>query len=278
MPGPPATATMDRIRAPSGHDARPPAGAERIAAHATPARCDAAAAGAPRVFVVDDDEFTRAALERVIRTTGFEVRTFRSARDFLDHGWHRTPGCLVLDMCLPDLDGLEVQARLLADGSFMPIIFLTGFGDVGTAVRAMKAGAVDFLRKPVAVAALLASIGAALAAEARVRKERADREDARRRFERLTPREQEVFHGVVAGLLNKQIARELGVTEKTVKFHRARVMEKMGVRRLAQLVQQAGLLDEAAPSDAGDGGTPIPADMPISAGDRLPLNPYLREP
>ncbi|HET9986290.1 MAG TPA: response regulator [Longimicrobiales bacterium] len=209
-----------------------------------------AVAGTRRVFVVDDDDFTRAVLERIITAAGLEVRTFRLAREFLENGCHLKPGCLVLDMCLPDLDGLEVQARLLADGSFMPIIFLTGFGDVSTAVQAMKAGAIDFLRKPVAVKALLASIDAALAEEARVRKERADQAAARRRYERLTPREQEVFHHVVAGLLNKQIAREMGVTEKTVKFHRARVMEKMGVRRLAQLVHEAGLLEEAIPPDA----------------------------
>lgn len=209
-----------------------------------------AVAGAPRIFVVDDDEFTRAALERIITSAGLQVRTFRLAREFLEDRCHLRPGCLVLDVCLPDLDGLEVQARLLADGSFMPIIFLTGFGDVSTAVQAMKAGAVDFLRKPVPVKALLASIDAALAEEARVRKERAEREAARQRYERLTAREQEVFTRVVAGLLNKQIAREMGVTEKTVKFHRARVMEKMGARRLAQLVHEAGLLEEAIPPDA----------------------------
>lgn len=197
----------------------------------------------PRVFVVDDDPSVRMALARLIGAAGHTVETFGSAREFLENGRHLEAGCLVLDLRMPDLDGLELLELLRKDGSVMPVVFMTGFGDIPTSVRAMKAGAVDFLPKPVADDALLQAIGAALEADSRARHARSGQEDIRRRFEGLTPREREVFRLVVAGRLNKQVARELGVAEKTVKVHRARVMEKMGVRRVAQLVQLAVRLD-----------------------------------
>lgn len=197
----------------------------------------------PRVFVVDDDPSVRMALARLIGAAGHTVETFGSAREFLDKHCHMEAGCLVLDLRMPDLDGLELLDILRNAGSVMPVVFMTGFGDIPTSVRAMKAGAVDFLPKPVADEALLQAIGAALEADGRARHARSGQEDVRRRFEGLTPREREVFRLVVAGRLNKQVARELGVAEKTVKVHRARVMEKMGVRRVAQLVQLAVRLD-----------------------------------
>jgi len=193
----------------------------------------------PEVFIVDDDVSVRTALTRLIASAGHTSRAFSSAREFLDSHCYLQPGCLVLDLRLPDLDGLELHERLQASGSPVPVIFMTGFGDIPTSVRAIKSGAVDFLPKPVADETLLAAIDTALAEEARQRADRVEVQELNRRFELLTPRERDVFRLVLAGRLNKQIARELGISEKTVKVHRGRVMSKMGARRVAQLVQFA---------------------------------------
>ena len=191
------------------------------------------------VFVVDDDPDVRSALGRLIAAAGHEVRTFGSAREFLDSDCHRQPGCLLLDVRLPDLDGIELHRRLQENGTGLPVIFMTGFGDIPTSVQAIKSGAFDFLPKPVPDATLLEAIDAALAVEAEHRAERLETEELARRFNSLTPREVDVLQLVLAGRLNKQIARQLGISEKTVKVHRSRVMAKMGARRVAQLVQLA---------------------------------------
>jgi FixJ family two-component response regulator len=194
------------------------------------------------VFVVDDDVSVCTALARLIGSAGHAVRTFTSAREFLERRDQLGPGCLVLDVRLPDLDGLELHRRLRESGSPTPVIFMTGFGDIPTSVRAMKSGAVDFLPKPVSDETLLGAIDAALAEEARARAEQVETQELSKRYESLTPREAQVLRLVLAGRLNKQIARELGISEKTVKVHRGRVMVKMGARRVALLVQFADRL------------------------------------
>ena len=193
----------------------------------------------PEVFIVDDDVSVRTALSRLVASAGHTVRVFSSAREFLDSQCYMNPGCLVLDVRLPDLDGIELHERLQAAGTAIPVVFMTGFGDIPTTVRAIKSGAVDFLPKPVSDETLLRAIDTALAEEARQRADRVEIQELTRRFELLTPRERDVFRLVLAGRLNKQIARELGISEKTVKVHRGRVMSKMGARRVAQLVQFA---------------------------------------
>ena len=191
------------------------------------------------VFVVDDDSEVRTALGRLIGIAGYEVRTFSTATDFMESGSHHRPGCLVLDMRLPDADGLELLLRLHECGSTLPVIVLTGFGDIPTSVRAMKSGAIDFLVKPVAEDVLLEAIGRAVEQEMKSRTVRLHDHDLTVRFRSLTRREREVLQLVLAGRLNKQIARELGISEKTVKVHRGRVMAKMRARRVAQLVRSA---------------------------------------
>ena len=191
------------------------------------------------VFVIDDDPKVRTALARLIESAGYTVRTFASAREFLDRRDQLGPGCLLLDVRLPDLNGLDLQQRLQESGFYLPVIFMTGFGDIPTSVRAIKAGAFDFLTKPVEDDVLLRTIGEALEEEARTRSERVETEELAGRAESLTPREREVMEHVLAGLLNKQIAHELGISEKTVKVHRSRVMSKMGARRVATLVHYA---------------------------------------
>lgn len=193
----------------------------------------------PTVYIVDDDQSVRNALARLISAAGYPVETFSSASTFLQSEAARSRGCLLLDVRMPGLDGLELQQRLTSSGAPMPVVFMTGFGDVPTTVKAMKAGAVDFLPKPVSDEALLAAVGSALEAETRMRNERIEQDRLKRQYDSLTPRERQVFRLVVAGRLNKQIALELGISEKTVKVHRARVMEKMRVRRVAQLVAVA---------------------------------------
>jgi RNA polymerase sigma factor (sigma-70 family) len=198
----------------------------------------------PVVFVVDDDISVREALEMLIQSAGWQAQTFDSAQQFLAHPRASVPSCLVLDLSLPDLDGLDLQKRL-ADRTETPIIFITGYGDVPTSVRAMKAGAVDFLTKPFRDDVLLAAIRnaldrsrAALSHEATIRKFR----DA---FASLSPREREVMALVVAGKPNKQIGSELGISEITVKAHRAKVMRKMNAESLAELVKIAALLAQS---------------------------------
>lgn len=194
------------------------------------------------VFVVDDDDSLRRALERLLRAEGYAVEGFASAEAYFARAAYDGPGCLLLDLALPGIDGLALQARLTRDAEALPIVFLSGRADISTSVRAMKLGAVDFLTKPADAAALLTAVRAALA-------RRAAHLDGRSRLAALSGREREVMRLVVAGLRNKQIAAQLGITEKTVKVHRARVMEKTGAASLPDLVRLAA--DEAAEPSPG---------------------------
>jgi FixJ family two-component response regulator len=192
------------------------------------------------VFVVDDDPSIRKALTRLIKSAGYDVTTFASAREFLERAnSEEQPGCLVLDVRMPGLSGLDLQAALQNSSATLPIVFMTGHGDIPMSVRAMKAGAVDFLSKPVKDTELLRAIEQARARAAREHAETTELQSIRRRLATLTPREREVMALVVRGLLNKQIAFELGTVEKTIKVHRARVMEKMQVESLPELVRIA---------------------------------------
>ncbi|MDB5875572.1 MAG: Nitrogen regulation protein [Ramlibacter sp.] len=204
----------------------------------------------PTVFIVDDDASVRESLQRLLMSLGFQVRTFADAHTFLNSERGEARGCLLLDVGLPDLNGLEVQKHLIAVGSQLPIIFLTGQGDIPTSVSAMKAGAVEFLTKPFRSEQLVAAVREALELERASSRERTQLAELRRRYETLTPREKEVMAGVVAGMLNKQIAAELGKAEATVKEQRAHVMTKMQAGSVAELVRFAERLGR--PTD----GTP----------------------
>ena len=191
------------------------------------------------VFLVDDDTDVLKALGRLLRASGYDSREFASPEDFLREHDASVPGCAVFDVAMPDLDGLALQQALAASGVERPVIFLTGRGDIQTTVRAMKAGAVDFLTKPVNADAFLAAIDHARERESREREARAEVVSFTARLAKLTPREREVLGHVIAGRLNKQIAYDLGSVEKTIKVHRSRMMGKMGVRSLAELVRLA---------------------------------------
>jgi FixJ family two-component response regulator len=203
---------------------------------------------APLVFVVDDDEEVRKSLDRLLRSLGFRVETFASPEAFLERAPYDRPGCLVLDIRLPGRSGLELQEWLARTEASLPIVFITGYGDIPTSVRAMKAGAVDFLPKPFDDQMLLDAVEQALARDAASRAGRAEVEALWERAALLTPREHEVFCLVVAGLLNKQIAARLGTTEQTIKVHRSRVMEKLQAESLAELVRLAADLGLPGPS------------------------------
>ncbi|HEY6198121.1 MAG TPA: response regulator transcription factor [Candidatus Binatia bacterium] len=191
------------------------------------------------VFIVDDNPSVRKALTRLVRSAGHEVRAFASAKEFLAETHDDGVACLVLDIRMPGLSGIDLQRELSTAKKILPIVFITGHGDVPMSVRAMKNGAVDFFPKPVKDTDLLNAIEQALARCARERFQRDEMEDIQSRVDSLTPREREVLEHVVAGQLNKQVAYDLGTVEKTIKVHRARVMDKMGVDSLAELVRLA---------------------------------------
>ena len=191
----------------------------------------------PTVFVVDDDAAIRKAVSRLLRSAGIAVTVFESPREFLAQYDPNTPGCLVLDLAMPGFNGLQLQTVLGEKGSILPIIFLSGHGDVLKSVQAMKGGAFDFLTKPVNAKNLLPAIRAAIESGAVARREQAELSEIRARVDTLTPREREVLEHVVTGKLNKQVAGDLGITEATVKMHRARVIAKMKVQSVAELAR-----------------------------------------
>jgi FixJ family two-component response regulator len=193
----------------------------------------------PVVFVVDDDVSVRESLELLIKFAGWQPETFASAKDFLARPRTTTPCCLVLDVSLPDLNGLELQKLIASERTDMPIIFITGHGDVPMTVQAMKAGAVEFLTKPFDDEVLLSAIRHAIKRSAAVLDDQAEITALRSSYESLTPREQDVLRLVVAGLLNKQIGLQLGISEITVKAHRGKMMQKMKADSVADLVKTA---------------------------------------
>ena len=206
------------------------------------------------VYLVDDDPAVRKALTRVLREEGLSVEAFESAEAFLARPSDRPGGCLVLDVTLPGLDGLELQRRLAEAGQALPIVFVTGYGDIPMSVKAIKAGAKDFLTKPVQAQALVSAVRSAIEQHRAVSAAQADGAKLRERFASLTPREREVLGALVAGRLNKQIASDLGVVEQTVKFHRARIMERMQARTVAELMHFAAQL--------GIGANPVSTSPP----------------
>ena len=200
----------------------------------------------PIVFVVDDDASVRDAVKKLIASVGLRVETFESAREFLSRKRPETPACLVLDVRLPDLGGLEFQRTLAEANVEIPIIFITGHADVPMTVRAMKAGAVEFLTKPFRGQELLGAIQEAIAKDRVAWSERAQMKELRASYDSLTVREKEVLRLVVSGLLNKQIGAELGTSELTIKTHRGHVMQKMGAESLADLVRMSERLKPSA--------------------------------
>ena len=198
------------------------------------------------VFIIDDDPLYRESSERLVRSVGFSVQSFQSARDFLNSRRPNVPSCLVLDVRMPGLSGLDLQQELARAGVRIPIIFVTGHGDIPMSVQAMKAGAVEFLTKPFRDQALLDAIRQAIRHDRVARQQHARNAELSRRYESLNPREREVLKCVVSGMLNKQIAGELGITERTVKFHRGHIMRKMQVKSLAELIRTAEALGIAS--------------------------------
>jgi FixJ family two-component response regulator len=191
------------------------------------------------IYLVDDDLGVLKALTRMLNTQGYEVRAFSSSTEFLAEHDPSLPGCAIFDLSMPGLDGIELQAALKVGGFERPVIFISGVGDIPVTVQAMKAGAVDFLTKPVKSRQLLAAVALAAEKEAQAFELRGELASINNRISRLTPREREVLTHVIAGRLNKQIAADLGTAEKTIKLHRGRMMRKMGVRTVADLVRIA---------------------------------------
>lgn len=196
----------------------------------------------PVVLVIDDDHVVRRSLMRLLRSVGLDAATFASATDFLREPLPDRPACVVVELCLPGLSGLELQQSLIRAGSAVPIIFVSGHADVASSVRAMKAGAIDFLQKPLSNQALLDVVHAALRRDREARRDRAKVAAIRQRFNTLSRRERDVLRIVIQGRLNRQIADELGISEKTVKFHRGNMMKKMQAGSLAELVHDADRL------------------------------------
>ena len=210
-----------------------------------------APADAGTVFVIDDDPSVRRALERQLRTAGFRVETFASAQDYVARAPQAAIACIVTDVRMPGMSGLDLQDSLAQAGRALPMVFITGHGDIPTTVRAMKGGAVNFLPKPFAEREMLAAVAEALERSAAIERERCGLASLRARYEALTAREREVLALVAAGLLNKVIADRLGIAETTIKVHRGRVMEKMGATSLADLVRMSerlGLAPDADPA------------------------------
>ena len=205
------------------------------------------------IAIVDDDRSVRRSLQRLIGSAGWRTETFASAQEFLARPPADVPSCLVLDLQLPDLSGLDLQKRMAEVGLEIPIVFLTGHGNIPASVQAMKAGAVEFLTKPINEQDLFRAIHEAIERDRQSRQEHAETRELRDQYESLTPREQEVMQQVISGLLNKQIASELKITEDTVKFHRGHIMRKMRADSLADLVRMAENLGVLPISDSPKG-------------------------
>jgi len=208
------------------------------------------------IYLVDDDPAVLKSLSRLLRSAGYQPEIFLSAREFMKKYNPDVPGCLVLDLAMPEVNGLELQQWLKRSNSPLPVIFLTGHGSVPASVQAMKEGAFDFLMKPVMGASFVKAIEQALLKDSEVRRAQAETTAVLARLAALTPREREVLERVVSGKLNKEIAAELGNAEKTIKIHRARIMEKMGVDSLAELARVAERIG------IGIGGAVLPATLP----------------
>ena len=210
----------------------------------------------PVVFVVDDDAGVRRAFSRLLRVRGMRVETFGSARAFLEAAPEASSGCVLLDLRMPGLNGLELQHRMAEAGILFPVVFVTGHGDVPTCVSAMKAGAVDFLQKPFGDEALMTAIEQALRLHGKRRQSQSVSDDVDARLARLTPRETDVMDLVVTGLRNRSVARELGISERTVKIHRGRVMKKVEANSLPDLVRMVQIRDGRDPSADADRAAP----------------------